>query len=241
MAAPTRRWGLVLGLTLLAVGSAGAGAAGASIAAGDDPSTPAARRSRAVHGTRPPKIVAGDVVRAAAAFGIDAEPERIVGGWEAEDRVRSLYLLKTPSAWYLTFENASLLLQPAGDRAAICAASDAPFACTLPNIELLADTTAAPPDQGTAAKAAREVLERAGLLDGRWSTIVLDPSVDVPPCRADLETQFDCSRQAVPTRAVMLERDFGEGTTAARFGVVVGPDGDVLSVTGRVAEEHAER
>ena len=64
---------------------------------------------------------------------------------------------------------------------------------------------------------------------------MLDPSADVPPC-PELDTPFDCSRQQVPTRAVMLTRDFGAGTTAARFGVVVGPHGRVLSVTGRVAE-----
>jgi hypothetical protein len=34
----------------------------------------------------------------------------------------------------------------------------------------------------------------------------------------------------------MLTRDFGPGTTAARFGVVVGPRGNILTVTGRVAE-----
>jgi hypothetical protein len=233
MAAPARggRWGLLAGFAVIAATLVGVGVAGVWVASGDD--------DVVMHGTRPPRMVADDIARASAAFGIDAEPERIVGGWEAEDAVRSLYLMKSPSAWYLTFEDASMLLEPAGDRTAICAASDAPFACTLPNVELLADTAAAPPDMGTAARSARRVLERAGLLVGRWSTFVLEPSTDVPPCRADLETRFDCSRQVVPTRAVMLTRDFGEGRTAARFGVVVGPDGEVLRVTGRVAEEHS--
>jgi hypothetical protein len=33
----------------------------------------------------------------------------------------------------------------------------------------------------------------------------------------------------------MLTRDFGPGTTAARFGVIVGPQDSVLMVTGRLA------
>jgi hypothetical protein len=241
MAAPARRgrWGLVLGLALLAAGLVGVGVVGIWVIADDDSTTSTVSRAVAMHGTRPPRLVADDIARASEAFGIDAEPERIAGGWEAEDSVRSLYLVKSPSAWYFTYEDASLLLEPAGDRAAICAAPDPPFACTLPDVELLADTAADPPDAATAARVARRVLERAGLLVGEWSTLVLEPSVDVPPCRSDLETRFDCNRQVVPTRAVMLTRDFGQGTTAARFGIVVGPDGQVLRLTGRAAEEHS--
>jgi hypothetical protein len=243
MAAPAEsgRLGLVAGVVLLAAGLLGVGVAGVWVATTDrdDSTTSTASRAVIMHGTQPPKLVANDIARASAALGIDAEPERIVGGWEAEDAVRSLYLIKSPSAWYFTFEDASILLEPAGDRAAICAAQDAPFACTIPNVELLADTAAEPPDAATAARAARRVLERAGLLVGEWSTFVLEPSLDVPPCRSDLETRFDCNRQVVPTRAVMLTRDFGAGTTAARFGIVIGPDGEVLRLTGRAAEEHS--
>jgi hypothetical protein len=229
----------------MVLGIAAAGVAAVAIAVtviALDASTPSTEASRSVvvHGTRPPRLVEHDIARATAAFGIHAEPERIHSGWEAEDPVRSMYLLKSPSAWYLTFEDSSILLEPAGDRAAICATSNPPFACAVPDVQLLADTAADPPDAATAARQARGVLERAGLLVGRWSTFVLEPSVDVPPCRTELPTSFDCSRQVVPTRAVMLTRDFGPGTTAARFGVVVGPRGTVLSVTGRVAEHRGD-
>jgi hypothetical protein len=236
MAAPARpgRGATALGVAVLVAAAVGAGIL---LLDGGGPSTSTrASRSVAAHGTRPPRLVEHDIARATSAFGIDAEPERVRGGWEAEDPVRSMYLLKSPSAWYLTFEDSSILLEPPGDRTAICAAEHPPFACTLPGIQLVADTAADPPDATTAARAARGVLERAGLLSGTWSTFVLDPSVDVPPCRSELETMFDCSRQVVPTRAVMLTREFGAGTTAARFGVVVGPHGRILSVTGRVAE-----
>jgi hypothetical protein len=237
MAAPARpgRGSVVaLGVALLAAAAIGAGVL--VLQSGGTSPSPRGSRSVAAHGTRPPRLVEHDIVRAASAFGIEAEPERVRDGWEAEDPVRSMYLLKSPSAWYLTFEDSSILLEPPGDRAAICATDDPPFACTLPGIQLVADTAADPPDAATAARAARGVLEHAGLLTGTWSTFVLDPSVDVPPCRSELETMFDCSRQVVPTRAVMLTREFGAGTTAARFGVVVGPHGRILSVTGRVAE-----
>jgi hypothetical protein len=234
MAAPARpdRHGTVIGIGLVVILAVGIG-----MLSLDDSTTPRARLgSDTPHGTRPPGLAADDVARASAAFGVDAPPERIHGGWEAEDPVRSLYLLRTPSAWYVTFEDASTLLQPAGDRAAICSGGDAPFACTIPGIELVADVAADPPDPTTAARVARRTLADAGLVTGRWVTLVLDPSTDVPPCREGLSTQFDCTRQVVPTRSVMLTRDFGAGTTAARFGVVVGPRGNVLSVTGRYAE-----
>lgn len=226
------RHGIVIGLglvVLLAVGIA-------VVSIDDDAERRPESRAASPHGTRPPRLGAGDVTRAGRAFGIEAGPERIPGGWEAEDAVRSLYLLRAPSAWYVTFEDASTLLEPVGDRATICSASDPPFACTLPGEELVADMAAEPPGEAAATRAARGVLERAGLLTGTWTSVVLDASVDALPCRDGLDTPFDCTRQVVPTRAVMLTRDLGPGTTAARFGVVVGPRGNVLTVTGRVAE-----
>jgi hypothetical protein len=229
----------VLGIALLALVGCGVGVA-VVVGGGGSTTRDPASLSAVAHGTHPPRLVERDIARATTAFGIDGEPERISGGWEAEDPARSIYFLKSPSAWYLTYEDSSILLEPAGDREAICAARNAPFACTLPGVELLADTAADPPNRATAARAARGVLERAGLLAGSWSTLVMEPSVDVPPCRPELHTAFDCSRQVVPTRAVMLTREFGAGTTAARFGVVVGPHGRVLSVTGRVAEHTSD-
>ena len=68
------------------------------------------------------------------------------------------------------------------------------------------------------------------------SACALDVGTDVPPCRAGLPTAVDCTRQRIPTCVVMLTHGFGPGTTVARWGVIVGPRGTVLSVTGRYAE-----
>ena len=192
-------------------------------------------RSAELHGTRPPPLTVDDVAHAAAAFGISRAPVHMAGGWKAEDRVRSLYVTRSPSAWYVGFEDSSVLLGPTGERSTICARADAPFGCTVPGVALLADTAAPPPSAATAARAARTTLTDAGLLSGSWRTKVLGPSTDVPPCRPGLETAVDCTRQVIPTRAVMLTRSFGPGTTAVRWGVVIGPRGTVLSVTGRFA------
>lgn len=226
------RRGVGIGLALVVIMALGA----AIVTLGDEPAPSAARASVEEHGTRPPPLTGRDVERAARAFGIAGAPDHVQGGWEAEDRARSLYLLRSPSAWYVSFEDASTLLQPPADRATVCAQPRAPFACTLPGVALVADAAAPAPDRATATSAARRTLARAGMLAGHWKGIVLDPSTDVPPCREGLTNEFDCSRQVVATRAVMLTRDFGTGTTAARFGVVVGPRGNVLSVTGRIAE-----
>jgi len=188
------------------------------------------------HGTRPPPLDPDAIARAATGFGITRPPERRDTGWEAEDRVRSLYLTESPSAWYVLYENSSVLLGPLADPEQVCSRPDAPVDCAVPGITFLAETTAKAPDATTAANAARTMLTRAGMLDGSWHLRVLDASTDVPPCRAGLRTAVDCTRQRIPTRAVMLTRGFGPGTTAARWGVIVGPGGTVLSVTGRYAE-----
>jgi hypothetical protein len=188
------------------------------------------------HGTRPPPLDPDAITRAATGFGITRAPQRRDTGWEAEDRVRSLYLTESPSAWYVLYENSSVLLGPLADREEVCSDPKAPADCAVPGITFLAETMARPPDAATAARAARRMLTRAGMLDGFWHVRVLDASTDVPPCRAGLPTAVDCTRQRIPTRAVMLTRGFGPGTTAARWGVIVGPRGIVLSVTGRYAE-----
>jgi hypothetical protein len=188
-----------------------------------------------VHGTLPIRLGADDVRRAAAGLRIAAEPERIAGGWEVEDRTRSLYLWRTPSAWYVHYEDASALLGPRGDRTRICGAADPPEGCAVPEVEFVADVEMAAPSARTARRVARATLTQAGFLTGRWTAVALKPGTDAVPCRHDLDTPFDCSRQVLPTRAVMLTRDFGPGTTAARFGVIVGPQDSVLMVTGRLA------
>ncbi len=136
----------------------------------------------------------------------------------------------------MLYENSSVLLGPVADRQQVCSRADAPADCAVPGTAFLAETTARPPDAATAARAARTMLTRAGMLDGTWHLRVLDAGTDVPPCRAGLPTAVDCTRQRIPTRAVMLTHGFGPGTTAARWGVIVGPRGTVLSVTGRYAE-----
>jgi len=188
------------------------------------------------HGTRPMRLTEADVARIATAFGIDTPPERILGGWEAEDAVRSLYLTRTPTAWYVQFADASMLLGPRADRSTICARSEPPFGCTVPGVEFVAAMESAAPDAATASRSAEAVLTRTGLLPGRWQVVVLDPGSDPSPCRHDLDTEFDCTRQVLSTRSVMLSRQLRPRTTAARWGVIIAPDGSILSAIGRVAE-----
>jgi hypothetical protein len=231
---PPDRRGVIMGISLAVVLAIGVGAVSLDASAERAPS--GAQIAADVHGTRPPPLDPDAISRAATGFGITHAPERRDTGWEAEDRVRSLYLTESPSAWYVLYENSSVLLGPLADREQVCSGPGAPADCAVPGITFLAETTARPPDAATAARAARSMLTRAGMLDGSWHLRVLDASTDVPPCRAGLPTAVDCTRQRIPTRAVMLTRGFGPGTTAARWGVIVGPRGAVLSVTGRYAE-----
>jgi hypothetical protein len=186
--------------------------------------------------TRPLHLDRAAVERAVAAFGIAGEPERTREGWEAEDELQTLYLARAPSAWYVQYLNSAPLLGPAGDRATICAAPDAPYGCTVPDVEFVADVGGVPPGERDAAAAARRVLRDSGLLPGEWDELVLEPSRDAVPCRTGLVTPFPCTRQVVPSRAVMLTRELGDAP-AARWGVIVGPRGVVLSAVGRVAVE----
>jgi hypothetical protein len=204
------------------------------VAAGDA-GTDGARPASGAFGTRPPRLDRAAVVRAANGFGIDGAPERTPDGWEAEDDVRSLYLSRSPSAWYVHFTDGSLLLGPAGDRDAICAAPDAPYGCTVPEVTFVADAGAPPPDASTTRRVALDVLERTGLLTGDWDPLVLEPSHDAVPCPDDLETTYPCTRQVVPSRAVVLTRDLGPDAVPARWTVIVSPSGTVLSAVGRVA------
>ena len=73
-----------------------------------------------------------------------------------------------------------------------------------PTCEFVADVGGAPPAEGDAAAAARQVLRDSGLLPGEWDELVLEPSHDAVPCRTGLVTPFPCTRQVVPSRAVML-------------------------------------
>jgi hypothetical protein len=205
------------------------------LTAGDERDDPTAVFATA-HGTRPVPLDRVAVTRIARAFGIDAEPERIVGGWEAEDDVRTLYLTRTPSAWYGTYTDSSMLLSPLGDRALICSSVAPPPGCRLPDVEFVTDVAATPPTATEARTAARRVLDEAGVSDERWRAVVLDPTDDVVPCRDDLPSRIDCTQQYVPTRPVMLSLALGGGTTDVRWGLVIGPSGDVLTATGRIAE-----
>lgn len=184
--------------------------------------------------TRRPHLDRADVARAARAFGIDTAPERTTAGWEAQDDVRELYLNRAPSGWYVQFSDSTTLLGPAGDRATICAAPEAPYGCTVPGVQFVADVGGVAPDAATAAAVAERVLRSSGLQPGRWDVLVLDPGRDAVPCRDGLQTGFACLQQVVPTRAVMLTHDLGEAP-AARWGVIVGPRATVLTAVGRVA------
>lgn len=186
-------------------------------------------------GTRPPPLDRAARMRIVEAFGVRAEPERSFAGWEAEDDVRSLYVTRTPSAWYVQFADASALLGPPGDRSLICSAHDAPPACSLPEVTFVADAEGPPPTASLARRVARDVLERAELLGGEWTSVVLDPGHDALPCPEDLESAYPCTRQRVPTRAVVFTKDFGPDTVPARWTVIVDPSGDVLSANGRIA------
>lgn len=193
-------------------------------------------RINAVHGTRPGPLAAEDVARLATALGIDAEVERTPEGWEIEDAVRTLYVYRTPSAWYAQYWDSSALLEPAGDRAAICAAADAPRVCGFGSSPLVVSVGAPPPTAAAADETARGVLERAGILDDHWRVRVLEPSPLPVPCPHELATRFDCNQQLLRTRAVVLETSLAPGATDVRWGIIVGPDGVVLTATGRIAE-----
>jgi hypothetical protein len=193
-----------------------------------------------VHGTRPIPLDAAAVARIARAFGIEGEPERVdhgpaAGGWEAEDDLRALYLTRTPSAWYAQVTDASALTHPEGDRASICAAADPPSGCASPDVRFVIDVGLAPPTADEAIAAARDVLDDAGVTDERWSAITSGPSREPISCGASAATTLDCSRQLVPTLGVTLELEVGAGRTPVRWGVIVGPGGQVLSATGRLA------
>lgn len=189
---------------------------------------------RGDHGTRPTRLRAPEVTRIAAAFGIGARPTRTGSDWEAEDETRSLYLWRAPSAWYLQFEDASVLVQPPADRAAVCDGTDPPHACVDPEAQFVADTLAEAPSADAALDAARDLLEGAGLVDDRWDAFVAEPTRLPIPCRPGLTAVYDCNRQRVATRAVHFDRSLAPGTTHLRIGVVVGPGPAVYLATGRV-------
>ena len=166
------RRGVVIGISLAAVLAIAVG-----IVSLDESTTRAPSAEQVAvdaHGTRPPPLDSDAITRAALGFGITHAPERRATGWEAEDRVRSLYLTESPSAWYVLYENSSVLLGPVADRQQVCSRADAPADCAVPGTAFLAETTARPPDAATAAHAARTMLTRAGMLDGSWHLRVLD-------------------------------------------------------------------
>lgn len=193
-----------------------------------------------VHGTRPTDLDAADVARLAEAFGIRAEPERIeagpgTGGWEAEDDLRSLYLTPTPSAWYALVTDGSAITHPEGDRTAICAASDAPSGCASPDVRFVVDVGLDAPSDEQAIAAARTILDAAGITDDRWTAIASGPSREPIPCPDTVPSALDCNRQLVRTRGVTLQLELGKGRTPVRWGLIIGPGGEVLTATGRIA------
>ena len=100
----------------------------------------------------------------------------------------------------------------------------------------MAEVAADAPSASLARERARQTLDDAGISDERWRVVVLDPSPDVVPCGETARPGVDCTQQYVPTRPVILTRELGRGTTDVLWSLVIGPDGKVLSGTGRIAE-----
>lgn len=185
------------------------------------------------HGTVPTHLDAAAVGRIGRAFGIRARPERTAAGWEVEDTVRALYLARTASAWYAQFTDSSALLHPEGDRTTICASPTPPQGCSVPTVRFVADVGEHAPAASAAVASARGILERAEIIDRRWSDFVIGPSPEPVPCRGGVAPGLDCTRQVLATQSVMLTRELGPSRTAFTFAVVVGPGDEVLSATGR--------
>jgi hypothetical protein len=213
------------GVLVLAAGILGACGAGA-----DDATAPLGSE----HGTVPIALDAAKVERIARAFGVQGTPHHTAEGWEAEDALRALYLARTQSAWYAQFTNSSPLLHPVGDRTTICAASPPPEGCSVPTVRFVVDVGEPAPTAGDAIRAARSVLERAGLIDRRWRHLTTGPSPEPVPCRTGVAPTLDCTRQVLSTQAVTLSRELGPTRTALRWGIIVGPGGEILSATGRI-------
>jgi hypothetical protein len=232
---PARR-----GLTLALVAAALVGAAaitGLSFALDRATDTASVRRPVVnPHGTQAMPIEQAEMTSMARAFGIETEPVRTPTGWEAIDHVRSLYLHRAPSAWYVTFTNAAPLLDPPGDRASICASPDVAPPCRFSNAPLLAAVGGPSPSVETARRVAHGILTRAGVIDDSWREAVLEASPEPVTCRVRVATPLDCSQQILPARAVTFERYLRPGTTAMRWSLVVGPDGVVLSGSGRFVD-----
>jgi hypothetical protein len=236
----SRRYGwrvLVAGAAICSVAAVVVGLAGSERVTDTD------RRVFALdnpHGTQPIPLDHADMVSMARAFGIETDPFRTPTGWEAIDEVRSLYLHRAPSAWYVTFTNAAPLLEPPGDRASICVSPDVSPACRFSTSPLLADVGAPSPSVETARRVARGVLGRAGVIDDAWRDDVLDESPEPVTCRVRVPIQVDCSQQILPTRAVTFERYLAPGTTAMRWSLVISPGGTVLSASGRFVDLHTD-
>jgi hypothetical protein len=177
----------------------GTTAAGADMRPPATPTTPA---------TRPGPLTTAAVARLARALGLTEAPHRQGGGWEAEDDVRSLYVTRTPSAWYVLFSNSSALLVPPPVRE---------------------------PGADEVTATARAVLGRAGLDTTRATAVVLDAFRTPVPCRPGLAAAADCNALAVSARPVTLALPIGRGAPPLRWGFIIGADDAVISASGRIA------
>ena len=210
-----------------------AAVAGAVVVASSDDQGDAPAAFGTDHGTVPTDLDAAGVQRIGRAFGITGRPEHTASGWEVEDDLRALYLDRTESAWYAQFTNSAALVHPEADRSTVCASPTPPLGCAVPGVRFVEDVGEPPPTASAAVASARRTLGGAGVIDRRWESFVIGPSLEGVPCRTGVAPQLDCTRQVVSTQAVMLTRDLGPDRTALHWAVIVGPDGDVLSATGR--------
>ena len=190
--------------------------AGVWVVSGDDSTTPArsdsalsdsagsrSPRSRSVvmHGTRPPRLVADDIARASTAFGITGRRSASPAVGRPRTRPQRSTSASRRARGTCTFENASLLLEPAGDRAAICAATDAARWRARCRTSSSSPTSVACHLTGPTAAAAGAASARAtaGLLRrrvGRRSSS--SRAVDVPPV-APGSRRRSLHRQVVPS------------------------------------------
>jgi hypothetical protein len=173
--------------------------------------------------TRPTELGPADVARMAAALGIRSEPVAAADSWSATDPERSLVLQRGPDSWYALFTDSSVLLEPPTPETGLPAAASEPA-----------------PNRIDAAATARTLLDRAGVLPGRWISSTGEASQMPAVCRP-LPTPYDCNEIRLETRQVVFVRMVGGRPTTIEWEVLVGPGGRILDTVGRIATIGASR
>jgi hypothetical protein len=173
--------------------------------------------------TRPTELGPADVGRIAAALGIRGEPVAASDSWSATDPERSLVLQRGPDGWYALYTDSSVLLDPPTPETGLPAAVSEPA-----------------PNRTDAAATARSLLDRAGLLLGRWVSST-GAAAEMPAVCRPLPTPYDCNQIRLQTRHVVFVRMLGGRLTTIEWEVLVGPGGRILDAFGRIAAIGASR